>query len=474
MFIVEQGRHRAKLIRSGGDSVPHFVTVKLIEIFSYWYWDNSKAGSARITVKLYLEDNTFYSGLAPLVSRRLKRWGYECKVEQKFDYSSDLNAGVMRINKYLQYSLRPYQVKAVAVGMRRALTMHSMATGSGKSLVIAALLLADNVRSLVIVDSKTLMYQLANDIQNATGVECGLVGDSHFMPRKWTVAVTDSLITSKGLDLVRVVRALYFDEAHHVGAMSYQRIVDAGRHNVCVRRGFSGTAYRNDAKGFLLPALTGPICFHISASELIEMGYLARPTIYIAKITKPVSTARYWKAIEGRCILRNRCRNLLGVKTILNAVDQDRPAVGFVRSVSVQLPIIRRLLLKRLSRKDIGEIHGAVPGPKRGEILEEFQEGYKKVLLISIGTGGEGLDLSGEAKCGVNFLGGRSEIAARQMLGRLLRKPKDPNTNEVDITKPFNVLYLDYFDETHEWLEKHSINRMAIYESEEAFDVRRL
>jgi superfamily II DNA or RNA helicase len=142
--------------------------------------------------------------------------------------------------------------------------------------------------------------------------------------------------------------------------------------------------------------------------------------------------------------------------------------VGFFRNVREHLPAIRHLLYGAFPKEQIGVLHGTVLSVNRKRVLSEFANGDKRILLASIGTTGEGVDLPGDTKVGVNYAGGCSEIAIRQLLGRCLRKPK-VNGVEIDIKKAFHVYWVDPWDGTHKEMERQSRIRHDIYSSEPAF-----
>jgi superfamily II DNA or RNA helicase len=231
--------------------------------------------------------------------------------------------------------------------------------------------------------------------------------------------------------------------------------------------------YRNDGRGILLPALTGPIVFHKTTSDLIDAGWLSRPSIIMPQITGNVFGYRY-QTIYNKSIVFNANRNKIGVTKIFEEVDQGHLSVAFFRNVAKHLPILRDMIFKKLDKSIVGEIHGITPGTKRIELLNKFRNHDLMLLLLSVGTSGEGFDLPGETEFGVNFVGGSSEIMIRQLLGRLLRKPRDPVLNDVDPSVEFRVRYLDFYDDTHRMMRDQSDNRMNIYKSEPAFKFRLL
>lgn len=462
-YTIKYDKYKCILKRKGG--IPENIDAILEDKCSIVYFEEGE----RFPIKLKLyERGTFYAGLYRFIIKMLKNMDYECELINKPIDNLNIAEKLNYVSENLQYNLRDYQKRAVVKAVERKLSAISMPTGSGKSVVIASLLLADNTDTLIIVDSVTLMYQLASDIDNATGKKCGLIGDGNFAPRKWTLAVIDSLLSPKGKEMVRNVKALYFDEAHKAGADTYKRIVDYGKDNVEIRRGFSATIFRNDSRSLLLPAMTGPIVVHYTTSEIIDKGYLAVPNIIMPRIKKPLVYGHNMNYVYNKCIIDNQLRNRVGVELLVDAAKSGELCAGIFRNVQKHLPKLKSLLFKIYNPKKIAIIHGAVPSFRRKSLLKEFANGDKTILLASVGTTGEGIDLPGQTSVGVNFVGGASEISTRQMLGRFLRKPKQKN-GEVDTNMKYTIMYYCFYDMTNHIVERHSEIRYNTYDSESAF-----
>jgi len=471
-YTIYRDKYKSKLVSNLSNNIPSHLKNFLINRFTIIYFKSSEYGKPiPQKIELYQGNDMFYSGLAPLVVRAVKEIGYDCNIVTKYKYNVNYDRIVNLVKNKCNIRLRDYQKRAIIKMVKYPLSSISLPTGSGKTVIMGYLLQIDDVDTLIIVDSKILMYQLAKDIEKISNKKCGIIGDGNFGPRKWTVAIIDSLLTKRGIDYVRTVEALYFDEAHHVGADSYRMIVDKAYDNVRIRRGFSGTVFRNDPKNLLLPAITGPICEHISTSDLIREGWLAKPKIFVYKIEQPISRSKWYNAIYNRCVINNVNRNKIGITMAKKFYDKGERVVIFFKNISKHLPLLRRMLTNCIPSSDIGIIYGKTPMSDRTDILTKFSNGDIKVLLLSIGTSGEGLDLPGNIRCGINLCGGSSEIAIRQVLGRLLRKPKMKN-GEVDNSKSFSIYYIDFFDNTNDMLRKQSHTRLNIYKSEPEFDVK--
>jgi superfamily II DNA or RNA helicase len=474
MVRILGGRYKSTLIFNGGIPPRHIESL-LNDKFTITYFETPRGSRNAICMKIYLYKNSsFYTGLTSMVVRFLKQLGYSCAViNDSSYYIPDINDGVGRIVSTLNADLRPYQEEAILKSAGKPFTLISLPTGTGKTVVMAALLLSDNLNTIVVVDSQILMSQLVDDIRYLTGIECGVVGGGIFNPKRWTVAVVDSLLTGRGIDLVKNTEALYFDEAHKSGANSYKTIVDAGSANVFVRRGFSGTTYRNDSRSLLLPAFSGPITMHKSTSEMINSGWLAIPHISMPKIMEPdcsgCSKQRYNK-LYSKTIIENVRRNQIGTEMLAYYAEKGCLSLGLFRNVAKHLPMLKSLLFRLVDPAKVGIIHGNIALSSRRKMLEDFANHDKLILLASCGTVGEGIDLPGETKLGINFVGGCSEILIRQMLGRMLRKPKN-HMGQVDQSKKFHISYIDFFDQTHPEMERQSQMRFDIYNSESAFDV---
>ena len=112
----------------------------------------------------------FYTGLLPRVLQYLdkKKLDYSVNDNRSIKESPDmemvkLNLQTMRIDGN-PLELRDYQLDALIEGLHHTRGIFDVATGGGKSIIMASLILSWNKKTLVVIDSKDLATQLRDEL----------------------------------------------------------------------------------------------------------------------------------------------------------------------------------------------------------------------------------------------------------------------------------------------------------------------
>ena len=105
---------------------------------------------------------------------------------------------------------------------------------------------------------------------------------------------------------------------------------------------------------------------------------------------------------------------------------------------------------KIMGLKDILFIQGATKGEQRKEVKRALQSKEVKAVIVTV-IWREGVNIP-SLDCVVNAMGGKSEIATLQAIGRGLRTYKEKK--EVEI--------VDFVD-CHKYLSQHFTMRLSIY-----------
>lgn len=184
-------------------------------------------------------------------------------------------------------ALRPYQEECIEAinkhfldGNKRQLVV--LPTGSGKTVIFAALIHRRQKRALVLAGSIDLLRQTREKIhmfyKNAS---VGLVDQTH---KEFTadtvIASIQSASVKENLDqlIAQNFELIIVDEAHHASAKSY---VDTLEALSCFALdgpllvGFTATPFRSDSKG--LKKIFDTVVFERNIRDMVEEGYLCRP-----------------------------------------------------------------------------------------------------------------------------------------------------------------------------------------------------
>lgn len=170
---------------------------------------------------------------------------------------------------------RVYQTEALAAWLQhdgRGVVV--LPTGAGKTVVALLAIERLALRTLVVVPTLDLLGQWRATLVERLGLPeraVGVVGGGKRAPGEVTVITYDSAIApARRLDGYGL---LVVDEAHHLPATSYRRIVE--KVNAPYRLGLSATPERADGRHHDLDALLGPVVYHKLPTELARDRHIA-------------------------------------------------------------------------------------------------------------------------------------------------------------------------------------------------------
>jgi len=433
-----------------------------------------------IRKKLYRpKTQRFPHGLVKRVKKVLEKHGHTVEIKDSRKKLALPEEEVRRRFKNLPVKLRGYQKRAVIKSMTQS-GLIEVATGGGKTIILAATIAISRVPSLILTHRVELMAQLRDSIAWITGEEVGVIGDGVWEPKNITVGLVASLnAASFSLDMFGVsketklkkffegIKYLVIDEAHHAAARSWAKVIKACK-NTELRHGLSATMFRTDNADLLLNAHIGETIFRRGTSYLIRKGYLAKPDIEIALVNwRGSDLPNHWQTVEKNMIVENDERNKIGCKFIYNHYAEGRQILGIVRLIK-HGNALRDMLVEKfgVEPKDVKFVHGSTSKAVREKTLEDFKNGLFPILLGS-SIYDEGVDIPAiDAAC--NFAAGISEIKVRQRIGRILRKKKDEK-GDIDKSTEQIVYYMDFFDKGHKFVRRHSRLRLEVYLSEPEF-----
>lgn len=395
--------------------------------------------------------NKFPTGLLYMVVGELEEKGHTVKLVNIGDngnvdigISDDMLDGI---------TLRSYQVDAVSRLLEAGRGVAKMATNSGKTACIAAILKAVNKKSLVIVHTKELLYQTAERISERTGEVVGIIGDGVWEPERFTVGMIQTLNNRMDEDMFKYFddnEVLIVDECHHVS--SDQMLDVLGVMSGTFRFGFSGTPLKHEVLADMkLIGMTGEVVVEVSNEFLIDKGYSADPIVHFYVVES--DDQDWWEAdyqtAYKLCIVENQERN-----KIISSVAQ--------RASGVVLILVNRIEHGNILNDMIPDsvfVTGQDDAQRRQGILDKMRE-LDHGVFIATPIFDEGVDVPSVDNV-VIAAGGKSHIKLLQRVGRGIRAKEGEN-----------VLHIhDFIDDTNEYLLNHSDVRISIYE-QEGFDTK--
>lgn len=182
-------------------------------------------------------------------------------------------------------SLRDYQFDAITAALKNQWSgtfwprgVISMATGSGKTHVAAAMIQMMDVPTIFLVHRKDLMYQTA-EVFRGLGIDAGCVGDGLRDVKRTTVATIQTLAVNLPVANLSQFKQMFADECHLVAAdlqRGNQFVKIASHIPAPYRWGLTATPFMKDKySDRLLEGVTGGILYEANNRSLIDAGYLS-------------------------------------------------------------------------------------------------------------------------------------------------------------------------------------------------------
>ncbi|MBX0321729.1 DEAD/DEAH box helicase family protein [Halomicroarcula sp. F13] len=350
------------------------------------------------------------------------------------------------------YDLREYQRAALSAwreaGDRGCL---ELPTGSGKTVVGIAAMVALDTPTLVVVPTIDLLEQWQRELEREFDRPIGRLGGGEQRVESVTVATYDSAYL-RADELGDRFGLVVFDEVHHLGGEGYRDI--ARLLAAPARMGLTATFERPDGAHEVVETLVGPLVYDLSVDDLAgdhladydikrveveltddereryeaEQGtftdYLNRSNIQLRSGsdyqelvkrsgTDPAAREALLAKQRAREVMMNAQRKVDRLADILDRHRGDRVIV-FTAYTDLVYRLSERFLLPAITHET-----GA---SERREILERFRDGtYSRVVTANVLD--EGVDVP-DANVAVVLSGSGSEREFTQRLGRILR-PKD-------------------------------------------------
>lgn len=385
-------------------------------------------------------------------------------------------------------SMRPYQSRSVMAAMTagpRKGGVIQVATGGGKTRIAAKLIQLLKVRTVFLVNQKELMTQTIRELEAMLGVKVGQVGGGKCDIQPVTVATiqtiaqacgnggssTDEEVDVNRLAAIRMMmynaECVILDECHTAPSNTARNAIFAADNAVCIL-GLSASPWRDDGTDILIEAICGPVIVKVSASELIELGWLVQPEINIHQMPMPAeltldhkNTTRFDKLYKA-WVVSDEKRNAHIRKLCLQHVYQKQVVIVLVKFVEhgerLQAILPNSVFL-----------HGTLSKTKRNKILDDVKGGVTRIL-IATSLADQGLDIP-VASVVILAGGGKSSTKALQRIGRVLRTTDGKNTKAPDYVGKTRAYVHDIVDQ-HPTMKRHYYSRMKIYKLEPKFLVR--
>jgi superfamily II DNA or RNA helicase len=479
-ICIKIKKNRAKIF----GNVPYDVLYRLDHFLSYKpvgieYSPAYKQGRWDGNFRLLTKKLEFPSGLVERVKNFFEAESYKVEIEDYNFYKKYESFDILDRLSELNKTPRDYQTKAANVALSKKRGIIKIATGGGKSLVSALIVAEAGGKSVILVIGKDLLYQFHSFYEKVFQQEIGIVGDGICNIKNITIAsiwsvgqafgmrgnnivLDDELPKEKRInknyfsdirEMVREANLILMDEVHLSGAETVQKIGKGINSQYTI--GMSASPWREDGSGLLINSIFGEIIINISASELIDKGYLVQPIIRFLPVPKLIGVGNNYRTVYKNYIVENEIRNNMIVKAGVKLIEQGFFPLVLFREINHGNILYEKFIEKKVN---LELLNGKMSSKKRNEILRQANEGEIDLLLAST-VADVGIDIPRLGAL-VNADSSKSKIKTLQRLGRILRPYKNKTIAPC----------IDFFNNCR-YLKKHSEERMNTYKSENGFVV---
>ena len=222
----------------------------------------------------------------------------------------------------------------------------------------------------------------------------------------------------------------------------------------------SATPFRDEGDDLIIQGCFGKKVCEVTASELIQKGWLVKPEIKIIHIKEKKSKYRGWQEIYKDQVTENMHYNSM-IANIAN---------DFVENGRIVLILVQQIKHGKLLESIIPDslfVSGSSSKKKRQQAINDLRDKKIRCLLASI-IFDEGIDV--RALDTLILAGhGKSKVRALQRIGRTLRPYTDPKTGK----KKEGSVIVD-FRLHQKFLKKHSEAREKMFRTESEFDIEHI
>lgn len=427
----------------------------------------------------------FPTGLVHIAIEFLQKKGYVVKpIDSRIKVVSEKNKYNHKI------SLRPYQRTAVDKAIKRQRGIIKMATGAGKTLTSAALIVELGAYPFIFyVPSLDLLNQTKEEFEkflfneDGSHAEIGIIGggecdiqDINVMTQQTGMRALgkkyvksdendkdekdSEKVKSKYNDIKNLImsaQGMIADEVQFWAADSCQTISDASK-SCFYKYGVSGTPYRDQGDDILIESCFGKVIEDINASKLIDLGFLVKPDIYMVPVKNKYGTLKShtYQEVYKESIVENDLRNGYISKITKSMVDQDKMTLILVKQIN------HGKLLEEMIPGSVF-VSGTSSKKKRKAHIEAMKN-HEAPVTISSTIFDQGIDVR-PLQVLIQAGSGKSSTRALQRVGRVLRPYTYP-----DGTIKNEAIVIDFMDHCR-YMLGHSKKRLNIYKTEPRFNI---
>lgn len=354
------------------------------------------------------------------------------------------------------FNMRYYQNEAIDAIMDKKIGIIKCPTGTGKTVLAADIFRRKPTKTLFVVDVKVLLKQSKDELEDALDMkdQIGTITAGTMDIKSnltiCTIQTIVSLIKKKDKKLLKYLDSLetvISDETHLSKSLSYSKLFSKAT-NCQYRVGLTGTP-NEDANDFLeLNKNMGYVVYHVPTQQMIDEGYLIRPTIKFLKYHLAEIPEGTYQEIQEQ-LFKNTYRNQKVIDVCVH--HNDKIILVLVTRISQGLLIEEEL---KKAGRDCFFIRGEVDDDNRDLIIKEARDGHTRVIIGTSGIVAKGLNIK-PLEIIVNCAGNSTDVMTIQSLGRGLRICEGKTS----------MTYYDMHDEI-DYFQTHTFKRIRAFKKE--------
>ena len=338
--------------------------------------------------------------------------------------------------------LRDYQVEIINDFLRNPQSLVQSATGSGKTIITAAL--SSSIerygRSIVIVPNVNLVTQTEEDYKNL-GLDVGVYyGGRKEVGKKHTICTWQSLNsllkrTKAGeaevtiQDFITEVVCVICDEVHGASATALKDMLTGILSTVPIRWGLTGTIPKEKMNQLILKICFGEVISTLTANTLQEQGVLAKCHVDIMQL-QDVADYRDYQS-ELKFLLGDEER-MNQITSLIHSVNRSGNTLVLVDRIAAGNMLLENL--NAITTDCAVFVSGGTKAKARAVEYNEVATSTNKIIIATYQVAAVGINIPRLFNV-VLIEPGKSFIRVIQSIGRGLRMAPDKDFVQItDIT----------------------------------------
>jgi len=325
--------------------------------------------------------------------------------------------------------LRDYQLDVAVKAYSAGHGVVSLPTASGKTIIALRMIWALGLNTVVFVHTRELLKQWCEALESVLGLQIsGKEYDAVKVYRRpldpegamVVVAMIQTVHSgmskeheAANLVLMRKFDFAILDESHHCPADTFYKVIQDI--DAKFKIGLTATPERDDGEDMKMEAALGSICAKLSAEDLIDAGFLAKPIFEFIDVPATQIRGRTFSQVYSSGIVNNEIRNRAIATRVQQLVAEGRQVYIHVEHINHGKILSQMMNAPFIYSKS----------KDRDETIEHFKKGYIKICISTLL--GEGISIP---KITALVMGGgrKTEIGAIQKVGRALRVDENTRT----------------------------------------------